>query len=65
MISTAVLLVVVWTGHATQQHTMPDLGACLRARTEIDAAARDQFGVVAEKTIHAFCTAPAYPEIVS
>jgi len=64
MISTAVLLIVVWTGHNTQRHEMPDLSACLHARTQIEAAPRDQFGAD-QKALHAWCETPAHPELVS
>ena len=64
MISTVVLPVVVRTECATKRRPMPDLGACLRARTVIEAAARDELSDVAERTFHVWCETPK-PEITS
>jgi len=64
MISAAVILIVTWAGYGTQWHRMPDLSACLHARTQIEAAARDQLGFD-QKELKAWCEAPEHPELVS
>jgi hypothetical protein len=64
MISTAVLLIVVWTGHPTQRLPEPDLAACMRSEIAINAAARDRFGTD-QKEVRAWCETPKHPELMS